>query len=98
MIYRDLLNNNSNYGLLNKLYNKNKIEKDIYINNLEENIKLIDKYINIYYFENYDKFLEYPNEIMYKIKQFKNELKDNINFLKQKINNVYRNRILNIIN
>ena len=30
MIYNDLLDNNSNYGLLNKLYNKNKIEKDIY--------------------------------------------------------------------
>ena len=89
---------NSNNGLFKKLYYKIGKEKEIFINNLESNLNLLsNEYFNSFYLKSYDKFLEYPEEIIYKIKQFSNELTGYINKIKEKINNIYFNRIQNII-
>ena len=98
-IFNNLLNNDSNYGLLGKLYNVDLSEDIKYcIENLENNIKLLpDNYFTDYYLKNYKLFLEYPEEIQYKINYFDNIIKINIKSIKQKINKIYRNRIVNII-
>ena len=98
-VYKKLIDSNSNYGLLGKLYNQITNEKLTYINNIKNNVNnLVDEYLNSYYMKDYLKFLEYPQEIIYKVKQYKNELKDNLNNIINKINYMYRNRITNIIN
>ena len=97
-IYKDLIDSNSNYGLLDKLYNKITNEKLIYINNIKNNVNnLVDEYLNSYYMKDYLKFLEYPQEIIFKVKQYRNELKDTLNNITNKINYMYRNRITNIL-
>ena len=41
------------------------------MNNFNNNINLLkDEYYNNYYLKNYSSFLEYPEEIVYKINQF----------------------------
>lgn len=98
-IFNNLLSNDSNYGLLEKLYHIDLSENIKYcIENLENNIKLLsNKYFTDYYLKNYKLFLEYPEEIQYKINNFDNIIKINIKSIKHKINNIYRNRIVNII-
>ena len=101
--YERELNNilifNSNYGAFTNLKNNTKIKEIFYINNLEKNLDLLtNDFLNNYYLESYDTFLEYPNEILYKIKQFKIEIKDNINIIKQKVFNMNMKIIINIIN
>ena len=95
--FNKILISNSNYGLFETL-NKNSNEGLFYLNNLEKNIDLlIYDFFNSYYFISYDKFLEYPNEILYKIKQFSYEIKDNVNIIRQKIIDISMNKIINII-
>ena len=98
IIFDKILIFNSNNGLVKKLYSKIGKDKEIYINNLENNLNLLsNEYFNYYYLKTYDKFLEYPNEIIYKINQFSKELKENINSINEKINNIFFNRIQKII-
>ena len=67
-------------------------------NNFSENIKLLrEQYYNLYYLPSYEKFLEYPEEIIYKINQFYNEAEFNINNIKSIINIIHTNRIKYII-
>jgi len=97
-IFDYLLKYNSNFGLVKKLLNNTDVDIH-FIDILENNTNLIiHNYLNSYYFPYYDKFLEYPNEINYKINQFKNELRENLKSIKIKVNNIYRKRTLNIIN
>ena len=100
-IYTRIITNDSNNGLLTKIYNQEKEIKDniiIYINNFSENIKLLrEQYYNLYYLPSYEKFLEYPEEIIYKINQFYNEAEFNINNIKSVINIIHTNRIKYII-
>ena len=99
IIFNKTLIYNSNNGLFKKLFLEINKEKEIYINNLENNVNLLsNEYFNSFYLKSYDKFLEYPNEIIYKINQFRNELDGNIYKIKEKINNIYLKRIQNIIN
>ena len=64
-----------------------------------ENIlnEMMKKYFKLIYMKDYEDFLEYPEEIIYKIEQFKNELKQNINKIKEKIIKTHQKRIINII-
>ena len=97
-IFNELLITNSNFGLFANLQNNYQLVGEININNLENNLNLfIDEFYKSYYLKSYYKFLEYPNEIIYKINQFKNEFSDNVNIMKQKINHIYYNRYINII-
>ena len=74
----DFIDINSNNSFLKTLYNSKVIINtniDNYINKLNENINLLNNtYYDLYYLPTHDKFLEYPDEIIYKINQFKNEL------------------------
>ena len=98
-IFDNLLNVDSNYGLSQRLYNINISSNINYcIDNLEKNLKLLSKtYLNDYYLQNYQSFLEYPEEIKYKINYFDNVIKESINSIKQKINDLYKNKVINII-
>ena len=95
------LNIDSNSGLLQRLNNEEKaIGNNInsYLKNLEGNINLLrNEYFTLHYSKDYEKFLEYPKEIIYKINQFLNELKDNCDIIKKMINNIYKRKNLNII-
>ena len=96
--YHSIININSNYGILKQLYNKINKDKDDYINIIQNNIKfLTDEYYNNYYLKHNEKFLEYPKEILYKVRQYQNELNNNLDKTINKINIIYRNRITNII-
>ena len=94
-----LLNNDSNFGLLNKILHLD-LNKNIQFchDNLDNNLKLIsENYYMNYYLKNYSSFLEFPEEIQYKINNFDNIIKIIINETKQNTNNLYRNRIINNI-
>ena len=99
---RENVNIDSNSGLLQRLNNEGKtIGNNIndYLKNLEGNINLLEnEYFALHYSKDYEKFLEYPKEIIFKIKQFLDELKDNCDIIKKMINNIYKRKILNIIN
>ena len=89
---------NSNFGLLEKLYKTINNEKEYYINFIQSNvISLTNDYFNNCYLKSNDQFLEYPEEILYKVKQYQNELNNSLDNLINKINIIYRKRIINII-
>ena len=100
-IFSKLIENDSYNGLISKIYNQEKNIRNnisIYIDIFSDNIKLLrEQYYNSYYFPNYNKFLEYPEEILYKIEQFYNEAKFNVENIKSVINNIYKSRINYII-
>ena len=100
-IFSDIINNNSNKGLFKRLIKfQNNIGQNInvYLKNLESNINLIkDNYFNNYYLKDYNQFLEYPEEIIYKINQFLDELIDNSDKIKDLVNLIFKKRINNII-
>ena len=101
-ILLDIMENDTN----NKLYEEynNKEEKYIseineyIVGNFQNNIALIKEiYFFSYYIQDYKNFLEYPEEIKYKIEQFMEELISNTNLIKDKIYLLYKSKILNII-
>ena len=102
--YETLLNNmlinDTNNNLLERLSNKiYKITKiNDYLNGLEKNINEIEEiYYKLNYLEDHNDFLEYPEEIQFKINQFKSELPFITTKLKNKINLPLRKKIINII-
>ena len=99
--FSKLIENDSCDRLVSKIYNKEDNIRNnisIYIDKFSDNIKLLKElYYNSYYSTNNNKFLEYPEEIVYKIEQFYNESKFNIDNIKSVINNIYKNRINYII-
>ena len=101
MIFNNIIKNDTNYGLLYKLNNKNtNIMNNIslYLNYLNNNTNLlIDKFYSLYYLNNSTNFLEYPEEIIYKINQFLKELNDSSIIIKDLINFNYQKKIKNII-
>ena len=105
MVYQDIFNlvisNDTNDGLIRRLYNEKKyIDKNIdnYVTYFENNIKLIENnYFNLNYSKDIKQFLEYPKEIIYKIKQFNEELLKNSDNIKNTIDLIYKKRINNII-
>ena len=67
------------------------------LNNLEKNINDIkEKYFKNIYLNSHEDFLEHPNEIIFKLEQYKIELENNIGKIKNKINKIYKNRMNNI--
>ena len=105
MVYQDIFNivisNDTNDGLLKRLNNEKKLfDNNIYnyLTSFDNNIKLIeDNYFNLKYSKDIKQFLEYPKEIIYKIKQFNEELLKNSDNLKNIIELLYNKRINNII-
>ena len=99
--YNETITKESNFGLLSKINDQMKNIKDdinIYINKFYDNIQLLkEKYYNLSYLPNFSIFLEYPNEIIYKINQFYNESIFNIDSIKSTINYIYKKRIKYII-
>jgi len=73
-----------------------KIEDNLYI--LENNINLLnEEFFNNYYLVNNSQYLEYPEEIIFKINQFQEELIYNTNNTKNMIEYIYSDRIYTII-
>ena len=100
-VFNNTIINNSNEGLLNQIINEiNNNFKNIsyYMNNFNNNINLLkDEYYNNYYLKSNSSFLEYPEEIVYKINQFLEELIDNCKYIKDIIEINFQNRIENIV-
>ena len=98
-IFYKLINIDSNNGLFEKLTQINiKEELKYYMETFESNLKLLsENYFHNYYLNNYSLFLEYPEEIQYKINNFNNIINILINYIKQEINSIYRNKIMHII-
>ena len=100
-IFNNIINNDTNDGLLQRLSNEKKfIDNNIYnyLTSFENNIKLIENnYFNSNYSKDIKQFLEYPKEIIYKIKQFNKELSSNSNNIKNIIDLLFRKRTNNII-
>ena len=100
-VYNNMVVNSSNEGLLSKMDNKLKLIKDnidTCINKFSSNIKLLnEQYYNLFYLPNYTSFLEYPEEIIYKINQYYEEALFNIDNIKMKVNYIYQKRINYII-
>ena len=101
-ILLDIMENETN----NKLYEEFNIKEKKYISkireyiadNFQNNIEQIkDSYFISYYLQDYKNYLEYPEEIKYKIDQFMEELKNNTNLIKDKIYLLYKNKILSVI-
>ena len=68
------------------------------LNTLDNNLNNIkEKYYKNIYLNSYEDFLEYPNEIIFKINQYKNELESDIENVKNKINIIYKKRIINLL-
>ena len=87
-IINEMIINNTNDRLLKKIKAKiNTFEENMNkcLNNFYNNIMLLEnKYYSLYYLKNNSKFLEYPEEIIYKINQFYKELQQ----ISQKIKNI----------
>ena len=98
LLFSDILSNNSNYKLLENLYKNSSPNISLYFTNIENNINLIQEdYFKLHYLKDNDKFLEFPEEIIFKINQFMNELNIILKSIKNNINIVYRNKITNAI-
>ena len=99
-IMNDTIENISNFNLMERLYKKYKLcSPEIYIDNLEENINLIkDNYYTLYYLKNKSQFLEYPKEIIPKINIISEQIIKHKDLIKQKINLLYKTKILQVIN
>ena len=100
-IFNNFVNIYYNENTLQRIFNQNNNIKDNFNNSLielEKNIKLLNEtYYNSYYLSSYDKFIEYPEEIIFKINQFQNELIFNSENVVRNIKNIFKKRISNII-
>ena len=99
-LINDTINKNSNFNLMANLFTKYKLcSPNIIINNLENNINLIkEKYYSFHYLKNKSEFLEYPKEIIPKINELSNQLIKNKDLIKDKLNSLYKSKILHVIN
>ena len=96
--FNNLMSLNDNNNILQKI---NNIEENLNNNlhELEKNINLLNEtYFNLYYLPNNEQFIEYPEEIIFKINQFQKELIYNTDNIIKVIDIIYKNRINNIIN
>ena len=92
-----IINRNFEEEIIGNLYvTKNGIIKSIEDNlyKLENNINLLqEEFFNNYYLVNNSQYLEYPEEIIFKINQFQEELIYNTNNTKNIIEYIYSDRI-----
>ena len=100
-IINETINIDSNEGLFERLYkNSNSIGENINynLNNFKNNINLLkNEYFDLHFKNDNIKFLEYPEEIVYKINQFLNEIIYNSDSIKDNINFIYKSKVANII-
>ena len=84
--FNRIINDDSNDNLFISINNEtDKIFKnmDDYLILLENNTNLIEtEYFSLHYLNSYENFLEYPEEIVYKIKQFLKEINENYESIK----------------
>ena len=96
-VFDNMINNINN----NVIKNDNlKFEKELELclNQLEKNINEVEKnYYNNKFLNNHEEFLEYPDEITFKINKYKDELNFVTNKIKNKINNSYKQKINNVL-
>ena len=101
-IIYESLDNNTNSKIMERIDTKfeskfaNLMNKIIinFGNNVEQIKK---KYFSPVYLLDYEDFLEYPEELVYKTEQFMNDLKNSTNFIKNKINLSYQRKLLSVI-
>jgi len=98
IIFNDLLIKYSNEKIFERINKEFNISNtNIYLNKLENNIiKIKESYFNNYYLIDSKDFLEYPEEIIFKIEEISEILKENNEMIKNKINYIYKKKILNI--
>ena len=100
-IYNNMIIDDSNKGLLSKINNQVNYIKDnidICITKFSDNIKLLnEQYYKAFFLKDYTSFLEYPEEIIYKLHQFYDEALFNIDNIKTITNYIYQKRIKYII-
>ena len=71
---------------------------ELCLNQLEKNINEVEKnYYNNIFLNNQEEFLEYTDEITFKINKYKDELNFVTNKIKNKINNSYKQKINNVL-
>ena len=99
LIFNDLLMKYSNEKIFKRINKEFNISNtNIYLNKLEKNIiNIKESYFNNYYLIDSNDFLEYPEEIIFKIEEISEILKENNEMIKNKINYTYIKKILNII-
>ena len=91
--FNNIMNENENNNILQKI---NNIELNLNNNlhELEKNINLLNEtYFNLYYLPNNEQFIEYPEEIIFKINQFQKELIYNTDNIIKVMTKIYKNRI-----
>ena len=100
-LFNDIINNNY-YKEILEIFNKEKnIEEKL--NNslyeLEENINLLNEsYFLSNFLPNFENFIEYPEEIIFKINQFQKELIYNSGKIIKNMNYLFIKRMKNIVN
>ena len=100
IIFDDILNNNKEEILYAKIISNNLINNSKILetlNNFENNIFQIKNNITKFNFSDRKDFLEYPEEIIFKLNQSTNIIKTNIETIKNIINLPFNERIKNII-
>ena len=100
-LFDDIMSKNYYKGILEKFKKEKNIEEMLNnsIYELEKNINLFNEsYCRSYFLPNFENFIEYPEEIIYKINQFQKELIYNSGNIIKSMNYLYIKRIENIIN
>ena len=98
--FDDIISKNYCEEILHKF---NKVNFEERLNNslyeLEKNINLLNEsYYQSYFLPNFANFIEYPEEIIFKINQFQKELIYNSGNIIKGMNYLFKNRMKNIIN
>ena len=100
-LFNEIINKNY-YKKILEIFNKEKIIEEKLNNSLyelEENINLLNEsYFQSYFLPNFEKFIEYPEEIIFKINQFQKELIYNSGKIIKSMNYFFIKRMKNIIN
>ena len=101
-VFNNMLKNNTREKILQEINLGNEINGNLITNIITELgnklFEINDDYYENHYLNDKQNFLEYPDEIILKLNQSINNLKNNSNSIKNKINLSFNTRIENIIN
>ena len=97
--FNKLIENYSNKKTLEEINNNgmNILNMKYYIEKFNTHLIEIEKYYELIYLKDSKDFLEYPEEIIFKLEKIRQELYENMDMIKKKINNSYSQRISNIM-
>ena len=89
--FNKLIENYSNKKILEEINNNsmNILNMKYYIEKFNTLLIEIEKYYELIYLKDSKDFLEYPEEIIFKIEKIRQELYENMDMIKKKINNSY---------